>query len=138
MSSPAAAPDTLLVEQISLLRQLLEKLQEERRLLNSGAALELPPITAAKSELYRAVAELEAQRRARQGCGTALPADPAADRDELLRRILQVNAENGQIIDALGRFTQGAWKLLFATEDTIYTPDGIAGAQRPSGLIGSA
>ena len=138
MPPPVAAPDTLLAEQITLLRQLLEKLQEERRILSSGATLDLPPITAAKSELYRAVADLEAQRRVWQGSGMALPAALAADRDELLRCILRINAENGQIIDALGRFTQGAWKLLFATEDSIYTPNGIAGAQRPSGLIGRA
>lgn len=138
MSPPVAAPDTLLAEQITLLRQLLEKLQEERRLLSSGATLDLPPITAAKSELYRAVADLEAQRRAGQGSGMDLPAALAADRDELLRCILRINGENGQIIDALGRFTQGAWKLLFATEEPIYTPNGSAGAQRPSGLIGSA
>ena len=137
MSSPATESDTLLAEQITLLRQLLEKLQQERRTLSSGATLDLPPIAAAKSELYRAIADLEAQRQARQGCGMTLP-DLAADRSELVRCILQVNAENGQIIDALGRFTQGAWKLLFATEDTLYTPTGIAGAERPSGLIGSA
>ncbi|MHB0888794.1 flagellar export chaperone FlgN [Acidithiobacillus sp.] len=137
MSSPATESDTLLAEQITLLQQLLEKLQQERRTLSSGATLDLPPIAAAKSELYRAIADLEAQRQARQGCGMTLP-DLAADRSELVRCILQVNAENGQIIDALGRFTQGAWKLLFATEEPLYTPDGIAGAERPSGLIGSA
>ncbi|MHB8248616.1 MAG: flagellar export chaperone FlgN [Acidithiobacillus sp.] len=137
MSSPAATSDTLLAEQITLLRRLLEKLQQERRTLSSGATLDLPPIAAAKSELYRAIADLEAQRQARQGSGMTLP-DLAADRSELVRCILQVNAENGQIIDALGRFTQGAWKLLFATEDTLYTPNGIAGAERPGGLIGSA
>lgn len=128
--------DTALQLQIGVLEALLQLLHQEERCLQSGIMTELEPIAAEKERLYQTISALESQRRTQSSTVTRMGLQ--AQRRALLEKIVQHNQQNGQIIGALERFNQGAWQILFGTNDPLYTDGGTTQNTTQRHLIGSA
>ena len=128
--------DTALQLQIGVLEALLQLLHQEERCLQSGIMTELEPISAEKERLYQTISTLESQRRTPPS--TVARMGLQAQRRDLLEKIVQHNQRNGQIIGALERFNQGAWQILFGTNDPLYTDGGTTQNTTQRHLIGSA
>ncbi len=128
--------DTALQLQIGVLEALLQLLHQEGHCLQSGIMTELEPIAAEKERLYQTISALESQRRTPPSTVTRMGLQ--AQRRDLLEKIVQHNQRNGQIISALERFNQGAWQILFGTDDPLYTDGGTTQNTTQRHLIGSA
>ena len=128
--------DTALQLQIGALEALLQLLRHEGHCLQSGIMTELEPIAAEKERLYQTISALESQRRTPPSPVTHMGLQ--AQRQDLLEKIVQYNQQNGQIIGALERFNQGAWKILFGINESLYTDGGTTQNTPQRHLIGSA
>ncbi|WP_143484226.1 hypothetical protein [Acidithiobacillus marinus] len=87
------------------------------------------------SEKMRCFAQLEQMKSSNSEFRNTLESVPGRS---LLTEILRKNQLNGQIIQALMRFNQGAWEIFFGNSQPIYTDLGTTRSTPANHLIGSA
>ncbi|MBN2680526.1 flagellar export chaperone FlgN [Acidithiobacillus montserratensis] len=122
-----------LSQALQLLEQLHLLLENETACLKAGQMQDLQHIASQKMRCFAQVEQMKS-------------ASPALLRNTLrsvpgralLEEILRKNQLNGQIIQALMRFNQGAWEIFFGNSQPLYTDLGTARSAPASHLIGSA
>ncbi len=121
-----------LSQALQLLEQLHLLLENETACLKAGQMQDLQHIATQK---MRCFAQVERMKSASPTLRNTLRSDTGR---ALLEEILRKNQLNGQIIQALMRFNQGAWDIFFAHTQPLYTDLGTAQSAPASHLIGSA
>ncbi|MBU2754414.1 flagellar protein FlgN [Acidithiobacillus sp. CV18-2] len=119
--------------QIARLEALRQVLESESEALLHGDWAHVQGAAAQKLQLFREISALESQRRGQNGSP-----DELRHRQRLLQEIAQSNRRNGASIQALGRFQQEAWQVLFGTENKLYDDAGQIGKGNNGHRLGSA
>ncbi len=123
----------ILQQQISHLEALLQLLERESEALRRADWTTIEVISAQKIQAYREISALESQRAGRSGGSETMQ-----HRKQLLQRIAQRNQQNGASIQALGRFQQDAWQILFDQAKPLYDEAGRLDADKAGHRLGSA
>ncbi|XTI73401.1 hypothetical protein ACQAYK_04600 [Acidithiobacillus sp. AC3] len=123
----------LIALQLAHLEALRQVLESESAALLQGDWARVQAVATQKLQLFREISALESQRRGQSGSPEEM-----RRRQRLLQEIAQINRRNGASIQALGRFQQEAWQLLFGTENKLYDDAGQIGKGKNRHRLGSA
>ena len=120
-------------QQLARLEALRQVLHMESAALLSSDWVRVQGVAAQKLQLFREISALETQRRAQSG-----NPEEMRRRHLLLQEIAQINRRNGASIQALGRFQQEVWQVLFGRENKLYDDGGQMEKGKNGHRLGSA
>ncbi|MEL5849198.1 MAG: hypothetical protein U7M05_07510 [Candidatus Igneacidithiobacillus chanchocoensis] len=129
MVEPLAAID----EQSQRLETLQKVLAKETQALLANDWAGIQALAAQKIQLFREISALESQRQGQ----SASPAQ-LLRRQQALAQVARHNQQNGASIQALGRFQQEAWQILFGPENKLYGDAGQMENDKSGHRLGSA